>query len=47
LLISGLTHFLTNHNWKLIGYDWSNPDNKEAWKRLYKKWMEVLAAHDE
>ena len=28
-------------DWKLIGYDWVNPDNKDAWKRLYKKWIKI------
>jgi|SRR3989304_4958458 len=45
--IKNLGFIPNDHDWKLIGYNWSNPDNKEAWKRLYKKWMEVLAAHDE
>lgn len=26
-------------NWKLIGFDWAVPENKEAWQRLYKKWL--------
>ncbi|WP_454780469.1 hypothetical protein [Legionella sp. WA2022007384] len=30
-----------DQDWKLIGYDWVNPESKEAWKRLYKKWMEI------
>lgn len=25
-------------DWKLIGYDWVNPDDKQAWQRLYTKW---------
>lgn len=25
-------------DWKLIGYDWVQPENKKAWQRLYKKW---------
>lgn len=28
-------------DWELIGYDWANPNNKEAWQRLYKKWMKI------
>ena len=28
-------------DWKLIGYDWANPDNKVAWSHLYKKWMKI------
>ena len=27
--------------WKLIGYDWVNPDNKPAWQKLYKQWMKI------
>ncbi len=27
-------------DWKLIGYDWVVPDNKNAWQRLYKKWSQ-------
>lgn len=27
-------------DWKLIGYDWAVPDDKEAWRRLYKKWSQ-------
>ncbi|WP_454785272.1 hypothetical protein [Legionella sp. WA2024007413] len=30
-----------DEDWKLIGYDWVNPERKDAWKRLYKKWMEI------
>lgn len=25
-------------DWKLIGYDWAVPADKNAWQRLYKKW---------
>lgn len=28
-------------DWALIGYDWANPDNKEAWQRLHKKWIRI------
>lgn len=28
-------------DWKLIGYDWANPDDQEAWQRLHKKWMNI------
>jgi hypothetical protein len=28
-------------DWKLAGYDWVNPDNREAWQRLYRKWMQI------
>ncbi|MBI2707270.1 MAG: hypothetical protein HYX35_03020 [Proteobacteria bacterium] len=34
-------------DWKLIGQDWANPDHKEAWKRLYKKWMNIQGARHE
>ncbi|MBP9691941.1 MAG: hypothetical protein KBD90_01250 [Alphaproteobacteria bacterium] len=34
-------------DWTLIGYDWAYPDNKEAWQRLYKKWMKIQGAHHE
>jgi hypothetical protein len=27
--------------WKLIDFDWAKPKNKEAWQRLYKKWMSI------
>jgi hypothetical protein len=27
-------------DWKLIGHDWVNPDDKEARERLYRKWLE-------
>lgn len=30
-----------DHDWKLIGYDWVSPNNKDAWQRLYKKWMKI------
>lgn len=29
-------------DWKLINYDWINPVNKEAFRRLYKKWMQIV-----
>jgi len=28
-------------DWKLIKFDWVKPKDKEAWKRLYKKWMAI------
>ena len=28
-------------DWKSIGYDWVNPKNPDAWKRLYKKWIKI------
>jgi hypothetical protein len=34
-------------DWKLIAYDWVNPINKDAWHRLYKKWMKIQDASDE
>jgi len=34
-------------DWKLIGYDWANPNNKEAWQRLYKKWMHIQGGSHE
>lgn len=30
-----------DRDWKLIGYDWVKPDNKQAWQRLYKMWMKI------
>jgi hypothetical protein len=30
-----------NLDWQLIGYDWEHPNDKNAWQRLYKKWMKV------
>lgn len=27
-------------DWKLIGYNWVVPDDKRAWQRLYKKWLQ-------
>ena len=33
--------------WKLIGYDWAHPDNKEAWQRLYKKWTKIQGGSHE
>jgi len=28
-------------DWTLIGYDWANPSHKEAWQRLYQKWIHI------
>lgn len=28
-------------DWRLIEYDWANPTNQSAWKRLYTKWMKI------
>lgn len=36
-----------DNDWKLIGYDWENPNNKEAWQRLYKKWMKIQGEGNE
>lgn len=36
-----------DQDWKLIGYDWVNPNNQDAWKRLYKKWMKIQGASHE
>lgn len=33
-------------DWSLIGYDWANPDNKDAWRRLYKKWMAIQVTRE-
>ncbi|KTD72648.1 hypothetical protein Ltuc_0495 [Legionella tucsonensis] len=30
-----------DQDWKLIGYNWVNPENKDAWQRLYRKRMEI------
>ena len=34
-------------DWKLIGYDWVVPDDKEAWQRLYKKWSQSKGGRHE
>jgi hypothetical protein len=35
-------------DWKLIGYDWAYPRNKEAWQRPYKKWIDIQEeGHDQ
>ena len=34
-------------DWKLIGYDWVVPDNKNAWQRLYKKWSQSKGGRHE
>jgi hypothetical protein len=34
-------------DWKLIGYDWVNPDDVQAWQRLYKKWMKIQGGNHE
>lgn len=36
-----------DQDWKSIGFDWSNPANRNAWQRLYKKWMKIQEqSHD-
>jgi len=37
--INNLGFNANDPDWTLIGYDWAKPRNKEAWERLYKKWM--------
>lgn len=39
--INNLGFDAEDSDWKLINYDWSSPSNKEAWQRLYKKWMKI------
>ena len=39
--ISNLGFNSADPDWKLIGYDWVNPDHKAAGQRLYKKWMRI------
>lgn len=34
-------------DWKLIGYDWAHPGDKEAWQRLHKKWMKLQGGRHE
>lgn len=34
-------------DWKLIEYDWIHPIHKDAWHRLYKKWMGIQDASNE
>lgn len=29
-------------DWRLINYDWAQPANKDAWQRLYRKWMQII-----
>lgn len=29
-------------DWQKIQFDWVKPQNKEAWKSLYRKWMELV-----
>lgn len=36
-----------DRDWKLIGHDWVNPSNKDAWQRLYKKWMQIQKVNHE
>jgi hypothetical protein len=30
-----------DQDWKLIDFDWAKPKDKEAWQRLYKKWIAI------
>ncbi|MBN9227245.1 MULTISPECIES: hypothetical protein [Legionella] len=30
-----------DRDWTFIGNDWVHPESKEAWQRLYKKWMVI------
>lgn len=39
--INNLGFDAEDHDWKLIGYDWAKPANKDAGQRLYKKWMNI------
>lgn len=34
-------------DWKLIGYDWVAPKDKNAWQRLYKKWSQSKGGRHE
>lgn len=34
-------------DWKLIGYDWAQPNDQSAWQRLYKKWMKIQESRHE
>lgn len=34
-------------DWKLIGYDWAKPVDKNAWQRLYKEWVKIQGGSDE
>ncbi len=34
-------------DWKLIAYDWIHPIHKDAWHRLYQKWMKIQDESDE
>lgn len=45
--ISNLGFDSADNDWKLIGYDWVKPDNKEAWQSLYKKWMKIQGGYHE
>lgn len=44
--INNLGFSLDDSDWQLIGYDWVNPDNQEAWVRLYKKWLLIQKISD-
>ncbi|MBA3814124.1 MAG: hypothetical protein H0X26_06510 [Alphaproteobacteria bacterium] len=34
-------------DWALIGYDWAHPADKNAWQRLYKKWIFIQGGSNE
>lgn len=36
-----------DQDWKSIGFDWVNPIDQAAWRRLYKKWMDIQARDNE
>ncbi len=47
-------HYITNlglnsddPDWALIGCDWVKPESKDAWQRLYKKWMKIQGGSHE
>lgn len=33
-------------DWEKIGYDWAQPENQQAWKRLYQKWIKIVEKSD-
>jgi hypothetical protein len=45
--INNLGFSADDPDWTIIGYDWANPVNKEAWQRLYRKWMKLQAGNNE
>lgn len=36
-----------DRDWKSIDFDWVKPKDKEAWQRLYKKWMAIQGGRHE